>query len=82
MIFNSGKNLPLLFKCGHFFCKKCILDNFMDNEEKIICPEDKYVSNSILELKVLHNLIANDTIMELKETLNTSKDIQSKYSCD
>ena len=37
--FNSTINIPYLFKCGHFFCKKCIEEQFTD-EEGIKCPND------------------------------------------
>jgi hypothetical protein len=54
--FNSYENVPFLFKCGHFFCKKCIEENFTD-EEGIKCPNDGLIAFSINELKLLSNLI-------------------------
>lgn len=59
--FNSSENVPFLFKCGHFFCKKCIEENFID-EEGIKCPQDGYVANSMDELKLLSNLIVDKSI--------------------
>ena len=41
--FNSIENIPFLFKCGHFFCKKCILEQFSD-DEGIKCPNDGLVA--------------------------------------
>ena len=28
--FNSNENIPYLLKCGHFFCKQCIIKQFTD----------------------------------------------------
>ena len=56
--FNSAINIPYLFKCGHFFCKKCIEEQFTD-EEGIKCPNDGLVAYSIKELKLLNNLITD-----------------------
>jgi hypothetical protein len=77
--FNADNNLPLLFNCGHFFCKHCILVNFINEQKMIVCPEDRYTFKSISELKVLHNFIQNNTIAELKEpSTNSTKDLESK----
>ncbi len=77
--FNADNNLPLLFNCGHFFCKNCILVNFINEQKMIVCPEDRYTFKSISELKVLHNLIQNNTITELKEPSTiSSKEFESK----
>ena len=54
---------PFLFKCGHFFCKKCILDQFID-EEGIKCPNDGLVAKSISELKILNNFITDKTVTQ------------------
>ena len=59
--FNSTINIPYLFKCGHFFCKKCIDENFTD-EEGIKCPNDGLVAYSINELKLLNNLITDKNV--------------------
>lgn len=67
--FNFNKNLPLLFKCGHFFCKECIIKISKQNNNRITCPEDGYIEKFLQDLKVLKNLI-NDN-----ETLN----MQSQY---
>ena len=56
--FNSTINIPYLFKCGHFFCKKCIEEQFTD-EEGIKCPNDGLIAYSIKELKLLNNLITD-----------------------
>ena len=50
--FNSKENIPYLFKCGHFFCKQCIVEQFTD-EEGIKCPNDGLIANSISDLKIL-----------------------------
>ena len=55
--FNSSENLPLLFECGHFFCKACVLNFSKENKNNPICPEDGYTQNSIENLKVMRNLI-------------------------
>ena len=59
--FNSTVNIPYLFKCGHFFCKKCIEEQFTD-EEGIKCPNDGLVAYSVSELKLLNNLISDKNI--------------------
>ena len=59
--FNSTIYLPYLFKCGHFFCSKCIKEHFTD-EEGIKCPNDGLVALSIKELKVLNNLITDKDV--------------------
>ena len=56
--FNSTKNIPYLFKCGHFFCKQCIEEQFTD-EEGIKCPNDGLVGKYISELKILNNFITD-----------------------
>ena len=61
--FNSNENIPYLFKCGHFFCKKCIIDNFTD-EEGIKCPSDGLVCKSITDLKILNNFITDKTVTQ------------------
>jgi len=58
--FNSKNNIPFLFKCGHFFCKNCILNKFKDNQNIIKCPEDDTKVNSLDELKLLNKLLVND----------------------
>jgi len=55
--FNSGLNVPYLLKCGHFFCKSCILNNFTNKKNQIVCPDDESKAASLSELKILNNLI-------------------------
>ena len=57
--FNKEDNIPYLFKCGHFFCVKCINQYFKD-EKGISCPSDGLIAKSINELKLLKNLIINN----------------------
>ena len=59
--FDSEKHLPYLFKCGHFFCKECIEEQFTD-EEGIKCPIDGLIAKTIKEFKLLNNLIIDKTI--------------------
>ena len=56
--FNSTKNIPYLFKCGHFFCKQCIEEQFTD-DEGIKCPNDGLVGKYLSELKILNNFITD-----------------------
>ena len=65
--FNSVDNIPYLLKCGHFFCKQCITQQFTD-EEGIKCPNDGLVANSITELKVLNNFITDKTVTQRTST--------------
>ena len=59
--FDSVVHIPYLFRCGHFFCKQCIEDNFTD-EEGIKCPNDGLVAYSLSNLKLLNNLITDKDI--------------------
>jgi len=59
--FNNEKNVPYLFKCGHFFCIDCI-NNYFKDESGIICPLDGLIAKSINELKLLKNLITNNKV--------------------
>ena len=67
--FNSTDAIPFLFKCGHFFCKKCILEQFID-EEGIKCPNDGLVAKSISELKILNNFITDKTVTQRTSNSN------------
>ena len=92
--FNSTIHLPYLLKCGHFFCLKCIKDNFTD-EEGIKCPNDGLVALSVKELKLLNNLITDKSISTQRNEknneenydnmningINTNNKIDMKNSC-
>ena len=67
--FNSKVHLPYLLKCGHFFCLKCIKENFTD-EEGIKCPNDGLVALSVKELKLLNNLITDKSISSQRDINN------------
>ena len=67
--FNSSIHLPYLFKCGHFFCLKCIKENLTD-EEGIKCPKDGLVALSVKELKLLNNLITDKSIPSQRDSNN------------
>ena len=68
--FNSTIYIPYLFKCGHFFCKKCIDEQFTD-DEGIKCPNDGIVALSLSELKLLNNLITDKNVEALTSRGNT-----------
>ena len=68
--FNSKDCIPYLFKCGHFFCKKCIVEQFID-EEGIKCPNDGLVAKSISELKILNNFITDKTVTQRTSNSNS-----------
>ena len=59
--FDNIGHLPYLFKCGHFFCKKCIEEQFT-GKEGIKCPIDGPIAKSIKQLKVLNNLVTDKKI--------------------
>ena len=59
--FDSVVHIPYLFRCGHFFCKQCIEENFTD-DEGIKCPNDGLVAYSLSNLKLLNNLITDKDI--------------------
>ena len=69
--FDSKRYLPYLFKCGHFFCKECIEEQFTD-KEGIKCPIDGLIAKSIKEFKLLNNLITDKNIPTPRnEVINT-----------
>ena len=74
--FNSTIHLPYLLKCGHFFCLKCIKENFTD-EEGIKCPNDGLVALSVKELKLLNNLITDKSISSQRN----EKNIEENHGC-
>ena len=89
--FNSTIHIPYLLKCGHFFCLKCIKENFTD-EEGIKCPNDGLVALSVKELKLLNNLITDKTLPSQRGTkdiedniningINNDEKIDTKNSC-
>ena len=67
--FNSTNNIPYLFKCGHFFCKECIEEKFID-EEGIKCPNDGLIGKYISELKILNNFINDKPIKQQIKSKN------------
>ena len=75
--FNSTINIPYLFKCGHFFCKKCIEEQFTD-EEGIKCPNDGLIAYSIKELKLLNNLITDKYV----ESNTQREGLNNGYYCE
>jgi hypothetical protein len=63
-----------LLKCGHFFCKFCLENNYTDEEGKVYCPEDGCIAQNISELRLLNNLIidknrdgSNEKIEDVKK---------------
>lgn len=56
--FNTSTNLPLLFKCGHFFCKQCTESNFIE-DNNIKCPNNCAIIQTTSDLKVLEKLISD-----------------------
>ena len=59
--FNSGINAPFLLKCGHFFCKFCLENNYTDEQGRLYCPDDGIIANNLSELRLLTNLIIDKT---------------------
>jgi hypothetical protein len=77
--FDSTKHLPYLFKCGHFFCKECIDEQFTD-EEGIKCPIDGPVAKTIKEFKLLNNLITDKTVPSQRNNDKKRKNINDNLS--
>jgi hypothetical protein len=75
--FNSGKNTPYLLKCGHFFCKYCLENNYTDEEGKVYCPEDGCIAKNISELRLLNNLIIDKNREENNEKIEEVNSIFS-----
>lgn len=65
--FNANTNVPYLLRCGHFFCRSCIDNNYTDEEGRVFCPDDGIVANSVKQLKLLNNLIIDKSI-DIEET--------------
>jgi len=77
--YNSTVNIPYLFQCGHFFCKKCLLSKFLNTQNKIECPEDGLVCNNLKEMKVLSNLIiVNETAAKETDKYKSKDRAKSK----
>ncbi|MCQ2819205.1 MAG: RING finger protein [archaeon] len=78
--FDSKTHIPILFGCGHFFCKTCIEQNLMD-DNGINCPEDGPIAHNFSEVKILYELIKDKKIQNErnpKENLiEDKKEIQS-----
>ena len=72
--FNSKENIPYLFKCGHFFCKQCISEQFTD-EEGIKCPNDGLIASSLSDLKILNNFITDKTVTQRTSSPFSSPDV-------
>lgn len=72
--FNSNTNIPFLLKCGHFFCRSCLINNFTEEDGTIICPDDGAIANSLKDLKLLNNLIIDKTINYEDETPSSTRD--------
>ena len=53
--FDNNIHIPYMFKCNHFFCLKCIKQNFTSEDGSIHCPIDGKIANSILEIPILKN---------------------------
>jgi hypothetical protein len=60
--FNGEENLPILFKCNHFFCKKCIETFFYEKDIGIKCPIHGLIAKSLDELIILNKLIEDDLL--------------------
>ena len=69
-----------MLKCGHFFCKVCILNKFYDKENKTIsCPEDGIVAKELSDLKLLKNFIVdNDKSLSIENIDN----LEGKYDAN
>ena len=78
--FDSKNHLPYLFKCGHFFCKECIDEQFTD-EEGIKCPIDGLIAKSFKEFKLLNNLITDKTIPSQRSNINNNENNNLKNTC-
>ena len=78
--FDSKSHLPYLFKCGHFFCKECIEEQFTD-EEGIKCPIDGLVAQAFKDLKLLNNLITDKTIPSQRNNKNKNSNNNLNNTC-
>ena len=77
--FDKKKNLPYLFKCGHFFCVNCINQYFTD-KTGIVCPTDGLVAKSISELTFLKNLIIDSKNQNYKNLKKLNSYLQTDSS--
>lgn len=78
--FNSNPNVPYLLKCGHFFCKACLENNFTEEDGSIFCPDDGRVANSIRDLKLVYNLIIDRSVDDEEEVpLSSARETVSSF---
>ena len=78
MIFNSKENIPILFKCNHFFCKKCIETYFYEEGKGIKCPIDGIIAKSFDEVIILNKLIENNIYVQNSNPyINSSENINN-----
>ena len=78
MIFNSEENIPILFKCNHFFCKKCIETYFYEEGKGIKCPIDGIIAKSFDEVIILNKLIENNIYVQNSNPyINSSENINN-----
>ena len=65
--FNAFDKAPYLLKCGHFFCKFCLENNYTDEKGSVYCPEDGLIAKNIKELQILYNLIVENNKNNIEE---------------
>ena len=64
---DKSEKAPKVLGCGHTFCSKCILDNKIKNNNKIICNVDGIEDTREFD-KIPFNKAMYEIIMEKKET--------------
>ena len=77
--FNADLNIPYLLKCGHFFCKECLVNNFTHDNGQLECPEDGTLANSLNDLTLLNNLIISSKNGNELETQRESVKLKVYY---
>ena len=78
--FNGDENLPILFKCNHFFCKKCIETFFYEEGVGIKCPIDGLIAKSFDELVILNKLIEDDLFEQNNQNENNENIIDENQN--
>jgi hypothetical protein len=72
----SFANKPLLLKCGHTFCEKCLRKMLEINQ--IVCPTDQTIN----EITSLSELQVNYSIQEALETYKGKFKLNFFFVCE